>query len=103
MVSDIYPDGAAAKDGRLQPGDQLLEVDQEDLRKATHTKALHTLRQCLNKVKMLVYRDERPGGDDDLYQVLEVDLVKKPGKGLGLSVAGRKDRPGVVISEIVST
>lgn len=53
------------------------------------------------QVKLLVYREERQG--DDLYQVLEVDLVKKPGKGLGLGVIGRKDRPGVSISEIVST
>ena len=26
VIHEIYPDGAAAKDGRLQPGDQVLEV-----------------------------------------------------------------------------
>lgn len=54
LISDVYPEGAVAKDGRLQPGDQLLEVDAEDFRKATHSKALQTLRQCLNKVIIII-------------------------------------------------
>lgn len=26
VIHEVYPDGAAAKDGRLEPGDQVLEV-----------------------------------------------------------------------------
>jgi len=51
---------------------------------------------------MLVYRDDRSGNDEDLYQVLDIELVKKPGKGLGLTLMGRKNKPGVFVSEIVS-
>lgn len=50
---------------------------------------------------MVVYRDESIT-KDDLLQVIEVELTKKPGKGLGLSVLGRKNCSGVFISEIVS-
>ena len=37
----------------------------------------------------------------DLYQDMDVDLIKKPGKGLGLSVVGRRDGNGVFISDMV--
>ena len=33
---------------------------------------------------------------------LTVTLAKKPGKGLGLSVVGRRDGPGVFISALVA-
>lgn len=36
------------------------------------------------------------------YTTIEVDLVKKPGKGLGLSVVARKSGKGVYIADIVS-
>ena len=42
--------GAAFKDGRLRPGDQILEVMKEDLRNVSHSFALHALRQTPNKV-----------------------------------------------------
>lgn len=46
----MYPNGAAAKDGRLRPGDQLVEVNGEDFRNITHIKALGVLRQTPAKV-----------------------------------------------------
>lgn len=30
-----------------------------------------------------------------------MDLTKKPGRGLGLSIVGRKNEPGVYVSEVV--
>ena len=36
------------------------------------------------------------------FKDLEVELVKKPGKGLGLSLVGRRDGAGVFVSDIVS-
>ncbi|KAK6042359.1 PDZ/DHR/GLGF domain protein, partial [Cooperia oncophora] len=33
--------------------------------------------------------------------MFEVELVKKPGRGLGLSIVGRKNEPGVYVSEVV--
>ena len=36
-----------------------------------------------------------------MYQDIEVELTKKPGKGLGLSVVGRRDGNGVFISDMV--
>ena len=53
VVHEIYPDGAAAKDGRLQPGDQILEINGEDFRKITHSRALAVLRQIQTKVSKI--------------------------------------------------
>lgn len=50
----MYPDGAAAKDGRLRPGDQLVEVNGEDFRNITHIKALGVLRQTPAKVRIFI-------------------------------------------------
>ncbi|XP_067003384.2 multiple PDZ domain protein isoform X1 [Anabrus simplex] len=101
IIHEVYPDGAAAKDGRLKPGDQILKVNSEDFRNITHTKALAALRQTPAKVKMVVYRDEASAKEEDIYDVLEVELTKKPGKGLGLSIVGRKNGHGVFISDVV--
>jgi len=36
----VYPDGAAQRDGRLQAGDQILEVCENNLRTASHDEAI---------------------------------------------------------------
>lgn len=51
---------------------------------------------------MVVYRDLTTFRDDDMYDLLAIDLVKKPGKGLGLSIVGRQCNTGILISDIVS-
>lgn len=53
------------------------------------------------QVKMMVYRDETSLKDDDMLDVIEVELLKKPGRGLGLSIVGRRNGPGVYISDVV--
>ncbi|KHJ41541.1 hypothetical protein D918_08393 [Trichuris suis] len=39
----------------------------------------------------------------NIYDIFEVELNKKPGKGLGLSIVGRKHEPGIFIAEVVSS
>lgn len=101
LIHEVYPDGAAALDGRLKPGDQILEVCGEDLRDATHEHAITALRQTPNVVQMLVYREEGQSHEEDAFETLDVDLQKKSGRGLGLTIVGRKNGPGVFISEVV--
>ena len=49
----------------------------------------------------MVYRDETTLKDDDMLDLIEVELLKKPGRGLGLSIVGRRNGPGVYISDVV--
>ena len=114
----------------MLPGDQILEVMSEDLRDVTHSHALHALRQtpnrlapiacnqwyphfflfvdsqlvaceCLltkefySRVRLVIHRE-----DDEIYETLEVELLKKKERGLGLSIVGKKSGPGVFISEV---
>jgi len=60
IIHEVYPDGAAAKDGRLRPGDQLAEVNGEDFRSITHIKALGVLRQTPAKVRIIIILDITP-------------------------------------------
>ena len=96
FIHEVYEKGAAHKDGRLRPGDQILEVMNENLRNVTHSHALHALRQTPNRVRLMIHRE-----DDEIYETLEVELHKKKDRGLGLSIVGKRSGPGVYISEVV--
>ncbi|XP_071587870.1 multiple PDZ domain protein isoform X16 [Heliangelus exortis] len=101
IIHEVYEEGAASKDGRLWAGDQILEVNGIDLRNATHDEAIHVLRQTPQKVRLTVYRDEAQYKEEDMYDVLSIELQKKPGKGLGLSIVGKRNDTGVFVSDIV--
>ncbi|XP_030825229.1 multiple PDZ domain protein isoform X3 [Camarhynchus parvulus] len=101
IIHEVYEEGAASKDGRLWAGDQILEVNGIDLRNATHDEAINVLRQTPQKVRLTVYRDEAQYKEEDMYDVLNIELHKKPGKGLGLSIVGKRNDTGVFVSDIV--
>uniref|UniRef100_A0A9L0SSD7 Multiple PDZ domain crumbs cell polarity complex component n=1 Tax=Equus caballus TaxID=9796 RepID=A0A9L0SSD7_HORSE len=101
IIHEVYEEGAACKDGRLWAGDQILEVNGIDLRKATHDEAINVLRQTPQRVRLTLYRDEAPYKEEDVYDTLTVELQKKPGKGLGLSIVGKRNDTGVFVSDIV--
>ncbi|XP_063770117.1 multiple PDZ domain protein isoform X4 [Pseudophryne corroboree] len=101
IIHEVYEEGAASKDGRLWAGDQILEVNCIDLRNATHDEAINVLRQTPQKVRLTVYRDEAQYKEEDMYDILNVELQKKPGKGLGLSIVGKRNDTGVFVSDIV--
>lgn len=53
----MYPEGAAARDGRLLAGDQILEVSGNDLRNATHDEAIQVsgYLHLVSYSKLLLY------------------------------------------------
>uniref|UniRef100_H2ZX49 PATJ crumbs cell polarity complex component n=1 Tax=Latimeria chalumnae TaxID=7897 RepID=H2ZX49_LATCH len=103
VIHEVYGEGAAARDGRLWAGDQILEVNGLDLRNATHEDAITALRQTPQKVQLTVFRDEAQYKDEENLDIFFVELQKKVGRGLGLSIVGKRIRsgPGVFISDIV--
>ncbi|XP_056661397.1 multiple PDZ domain protein isoform X38 [Monodelphis domestica] len=101
IIHEVYEEGAACKDGRLWAGDQILEVNGIDLRNATHDEAINVLRQTPQKVRLSIYRDEAQYKEEDMYDMFNVELQKKPGKGLGLSIVGKRNDTGVFVSDIV--
>ncbi|XP_063284134.1 inaD-like protein [Pelobates fuscus] len=101
VIHEVYEEGAAARDGRLWAGDQILEVNGVDLRNASHEEAITALRQTPQKVQLVVYRDEAQYKDEENLEIIYVELQKKPGRGLGLSIVGKRTGSGVFISDIV--
>ncbi|XP_012577941.1 PREDICTED: inaD-like protein [Condylura cristata] len=101
VIHEVYEEGAAARDGRLWAGDQILEVNGVDLRSASHEEAITALRQTPQKVRLVVYRDEAHYRDEENLDIFPVDLQKKAGRGLGLSIVGKRNGSGVFISDIV--
>uniref|UniRef100_H2YMG9 PDZ domain-containing protein n=1 Tax=Ciona savignyi TaxID=51511 RepID=H2YMG9_CIOSA len=103
LVHTVYEQGAAAKDGRLWPGDRILSVNNHSLRHATHDEAIEVLRNTPGRVHLTVHRDENRWGsrsESDVYDIYDVQLVKKSGRGLGLSIVGRKQEKKAVDIEL---
>lgn len=72
-----------------------VQVNGIDLRKATHDEAINVLRQTPHRVRLTLYRDEAPYKEEHVCDTLTIELHKKPGKGLGLSIVGKRyDRRG---------
>uniref|UniRef100_A0A672HNP3 PDZ domain-containing protein n=1 Tax=Salarias fasciatus TaxID=181472 RepID=A0A672HNP3_SALFA len=100
LIHEVYEEGAAARDGRLRAGDQILEVDGLDLRGSAHQEAIAALRRSGSRVRLTVRRDGRRRGDRE--EVLRVELQRRSGRGLGLSVAGKRRGSGVFVSQLVA-
>ncbi|XP_055332581.1 multiple PDZ domain protein-like isoform X2 [Paramacrobiotus metropolitanus] len=103
VVREIYPEGCAGMDGRLKVGDRLLWINEVDVRHCNSVDvAMGALVSAVGeKLTIKVLRDGETLGDEDLYQTMEVELVKRLGKGLGLSIVTHGAEPGVYISEVV--
>ena len=52
-------------------------------------------KEFYSRVRLVIHRE-----DDEIYETLEVELLKKKERGLGLSIVGKKSGPGVFISEV---
>lgn len=102
FIYEIYKDGAVAKDGRLRVGDRILEVNGEDVTSSTHAESLQTLRRSTaTSLRLLIVREER-SFTDDMYDTFTIELMKKSGKGLGLSIVSKNDGTGgIIISDVV--
>lgn len=67
-----------------------VQVNDIDLRNASHEEAITALRQTPQKVQLVVYRDEAHYKDEENLEIFCVDLQRKMGRGLGLSIVGKR-------------
>uniref|UniRef100_G3PQQ4 PDZ domain-containing protein n=1 Tax=Gasterosteus aculeatus aculeatus TaxID=481459 RepID=G3PQQ4_GASAC len=123
LVKNILPRGAAVKDGRLQPGDRILEVNGVDMTGRSQEELVSMLRSTRQgqSVCVVVARQEdvflprELKGEEDGSLVMEdgreqlmyeVPLNESGSAGLGVSLKGNKSREtgedlGIFIKSII--
>ncbi|CAH8574628.1 unnamed protein product [Schistosoma turkestanicum] len=113
VIHEIYPNGAAAKDGRLRPGDRISNVNQTSLVGMPFLEAMNKLQMAyINKSSMIKLDSDdenenislsnqeqcylnltifRPTEQSQKWfdQEVVIELLKKSGKGLGICIADR--------------
>ncbi|XP_010179422.1 PREDICTED: inaD-like protein, partial [Mesitornis unicolor] len=111
VVRTIVPGGLADRDGRLRTGDHILQIGGTNVQGMTSEQVAQVLRNCGNSVRMIVARDpkfeilETPpapvswpvttlpsfqNGHDitNLFETYDVELIKKNGQSLGITIVG---------------
>ncbi|XP_036029222.1 LOW QUALITY PROTEIN: partitioning defective 3 homolog B [Onychomys torridus] len=123
FVKNILPKGAAIKDGRLQSGDRILEVNGRDVTGRTQEELVAMLRSTKQgeTVLLVIARQEESflprelKGEPDCYTLsletseqltLEIPLNDSGSAGLGVSLKGNKSREtgtdlGIFIKSII--
>ncbi|KAF2368123.1 PDZ domain [Trinorchestia longiramus] len=124
VVQEVFPDGLIAQDGRLQSGDQIIEVDGVDMTAATHAHVCQELRKFTQPtLKLGVYRERiqaypsvsssaaapaaiNTSSNTSLNSTSAetcqvVTLWRESGRQLGIKLGGRHNQPGIFILEIL--
>ncbi|KAL9970224.1 hypothetical protein ACROYT_G022562 [Oculina patagonica] len=99
-ITRLRPGAAAEKDGRLAPGDKIVEINGTDVRNVAHSEALDLVRKTKGGKLTLVVQKRavkiNEDDDDDGQGVMRIDLQReKKGRGLGFNIRGGKDSPYV--------
>ncbi|XP_057699302.1 multiple PDZ domain protein [Corythoichthys intestinalis] len=101
IIHEVNDGGAAQRDGRLQAGDQIFEVNGIDLRQATHDEAISVLRLTTQRVQLRVFRHQVAYREEDLWDVFSLVLRPHPVKGLGFTTVGKSNDTGIFVSDII--
>uniref|UniRef100_A0A182VYH0 PDZ domain-containing protein n=1 Tax=Anopheles minimus TaxID=112268 RepID=A0A182VYH0_9DIPT len=95
-VMDILPQSVVEKDNRLQIFDQIVEINGFKINNSCTSEAIkRAIKQLHPKVRLIIYRASPPP-----TETVEVDLMKKPGKNLGLTFRAGNPK-GIVITGLV--
>ncbi|CAL7939331.1 unnamed protein product [Xylocopa violacea] len=95
FIVEVFPDGAADKDGRLQAGDQILDMCGQSFKEMEHDNAHAAVLKASGTITMVVHRHEKA------EEEIDVELQKKSGKGVGLCLTGYKSGKGAYVSDLL--
>ncbi|XP_076682562.1 uncharacterized protein LOC143376298 isoform X3 [Andrena cerasifolii] len=95
FIIEVFPDGAAGKDGRLQGGDQILDMCAQSFKDMEHDNVHAAVLKATGTITMVVHRAEKS------EEEIEVELQKKSGKGAGLCLTGYKSGKGAYVSDLL--
>ncbi|KAF4533511.1 hypothetical protein B566_EDAN000996 [Ephemera danica] len=106
VVQEVFADGLVAQDGRLRPGDQLIEINGTDTTSATHHQACQLLRKSSPVLRLGVYREriEAYHSRNTAHYIEELHTVvleRTAKQQLGVRLSGSWMEPGVYVVEVV--
>ncbi|XP_026581164.1 ligand of Numb protein X 2-like, partial [Pseudonaja textilis] len=106
IVQEIFQDSVVAADGKLAPGDHILEVNGVNISSVTHCQAVALLRQPCDTLHFLVLQEKgftnRTAPPVVNQEVVHVILVKRDrSEPLGIKLIRKTDVPGIFILDLL--
>ncbi|XP_053130170.1 ligand of Numb protein X 2-like isoform X2 [Hemicordylus capensis] len=110
VVQEILRDSVVAADGRIAPGDHILEVNGVNISSVTHSQAISLLRQPCAALHLIVLQEKgfttRTGQSDSSptvnQEAIHVSLVKRDrSEPLGIKLIRKTDEPGIFILDLL--
>nr|XP_020639993.1 ligand of Numb protein X 2-like [Pogona vitticeps]XP_020639994.1 ligand of Numb protein X 2-like [Pogona vitticeps]XP_020639995.1 ligand of Numb protein X 2-like [Pogona vitticeps] len=110
VVQEVLPDSVVAVDGRIAPGDHILEVNGLNVSSVTHCQALSLLRQPCAVLHLIVLQEKgfvtktgQPDSSPTINQrVIHVTLVKRDrSEPLGIKLIRKTDEPGIFVLDLL--
>ncbi|XP_061454612.1 ligand of Numb protein X 2-like [Rhineura floridana] len=110
VVQEVLQDSVVAADGKIAPGDHILEVNGVNASSVTHSQALALLRQRCAVLRLIVLQEKgfttRTGQQDSCstinQEVIHVTLVKRDRtEPLGIKLIRKTDEPGIFILDLL--
>ncbi|XP_048031687.1 ligand of Numb protein X 2b [Megalobrama amblycephala] len=119
VIQEIVRDSLAARDGKLAPGDHILEVNDVSLASIPHSRAIAVLRQSCSRLRLTVMQEKgfkprpehlaqpsasppSPSPNQNLGTVIQVTLVKRErSEPLGIKLIRKSEEPGVFILDLL--
>ncbi|XP_038052904.1 ligand of Numb protein X 2-like [Patiria miniata] len=99
IVQEVTDGGIIARDGRIAAGDQIVQVNDVDLKDVSHQVARMALHRCRSPVHLTVYREKAENTSQT--ETYKIGLNKVPGVPLGIKIAARRNDPGVYVVEVL--
>ncbi|KAF4104777.1 ligand of Numb protein X 2b [Onychostoma macrolepis] len=121
VIQEIVRDSLAARDGKLAPGDHILEVNDVSLASIPHNRAIAVLRQSCSRVRLTVMQEkgfkprpehlaqpsasppsQSPNPNQNHGTIIQVTLVKRErSEPLGIKLIRKSEEPGVFILDLL--
>ncbi|XP_042334712.1 ligand of Numb protein X 2-like [Sceloporus undulatus] len=110
VVQEVLPDSVVAADGKIAPGDHILEINGVNISSVTHFQAVSLLRQPCAVLHLIVLQEKgfigRTGHPDSgptiSQEVIHVTLLKRDrSEPLGIKLIRKTDEPGIFILDLL--
>ncbi|GLH08152.1 Protein lap4 [Gryllus bimaculatus] len=116
VVQEVFAEGLVSQDGRLRPGDQLVEINGVDMTNATHRQTCQALRKMSPVLRLGVYREkiesyssrssahyieDTADSSSIVSEVHMVTLERQSNQQLGVRLSGWWMEQGIFILEVI--